>query len=44
MASEVLRSEIDIHSGGEDLRFPHRGNEVSITYLRTWKAVADRTI
>ena len=30
MASEVLGSEIDIHSGGEDLRFPHHDNEVSL--------------
>ncbi len=29
MASEELGSEIDIHSGGEDLRFPHHDNEVS---------------
>ncbi|KAL9092549.1 MAG: hypothetical protein Q9165_004353 [Trypethelium subeluteriae] len=29
MASEVLGSEIDIHSGGEDLRFPHHDNELA---------------
>jgi cysteinyl-tRNA synthetase len=28
MASEVLGSTLDIHSGGEDLKFPHHDNEV----------------
>ncbi|KAL9621813.1 MAG: hypothetical protein Q9160_003786 [Pyrenula sp. 1 TL-2023] len=29
MASTVFGSEIDIHSGGEDLRFPHHDNELA---------------
>jgi len=29
MASEVLGSTLDIHSGGEDLRFPHHDNEIA---------------
>jgi cysteinyl-tRNA synthetase len=29
MASEVLGSKLDIHSGGEDLRFPHHDNEIA---------------
>jgi cysteinyl-tRNA synthetase len=29
MASEVLGKEIDIHTGGEDLRFPHHDNELA---------------
>ena len=33
MASEVLGSALDLHSGGEDLRWPHHDNEVSFTLL-----------
>ncbi|QSL64961.1 hypothetical protein MERGE_002265 [Pneumocystis wakefieldiae] len=29
MASEILGSEIDIHSGGIDLAFPHHDNEIA---------------
>ncbi|KAF2077550.1 hypothetical protein CYY_001168 [Polysphondylium violaceum] len=29
MASDILGSNIDIHSGGEDLKFPHHDNELA---------------
>ena len=29
MASSILGSRMDIHSGGEDLRFPHHDNELA---------------
>jgi cysteinyl-tRNA synthetase len=29
MASSIIGSQIDIHSGGEDLRFPHHTNEIA---------------
>lgn len=29
MASEVLGAGMDIHSGGEDLKFPHHDNELA---------------
>lgn len=29
MANEVLGGRIDIHAGGEDLRFPHHTNELA---------------
>jgi cysteinyl-tRNA synthetase len=29
MASDILGDSIDIHSGGEDLRFPHHDNELA---------------
>ncbi len=29
MASELIGSAIDIHTGGVDLRFPHHENEVA---------------
>lgn len=29
MASDILGESIDIHSGGEDLRFPHHDNELA---------------
>ncbi len=29
MASELIGSAIDIHTGGIDLRFPHHENEVA---------------
>jgi len=29
MASKVLGSNIDIHSGGIDLAFPHHDNEIA---------------
>lgn len=29
MASHVIGSSMDIHSGGEDLRFPHHDNELA---------------
>ena len=32
MASEVLGSSLDLHSGGEDLRWPHHDNEVSLAF------------
>jgi hypothetical protein len=36
MASEVLGAGMDIHSGGEDLKFPHHDNELAqseVSYL-----------
>ncbi len=37
MANEVLGGRIDIHAGGEDLRFPHHTNELAQAeaYLHT---------
>ncbi|EFA76443.1 cysteinyl-tRNA synthetase [Heterostelium album PN500] len=29
MASDILGANIDIHSGGEDLKFPHHDNEIA---------------
>lgn len=29
MASSIIGSRLDIHSGGEDLRFPHHDNELA---------------
>ena len=29
MASELIGSRIDIHTGGVDLRFPHHDNELA---------------
>ena len=29
MAHHVLGDRIDIHTGGEDLRFPHHDNELA---------------
>lgn len=29
MASEVLGTQIDVHSGGVDLMFPHHDNEIA---------------
>ena len=29
MASSIIGSKMDIHSGGEDLRFPHHDNELA---------------
>jgi len=29
MASDVLGSNIDIHTGGVDLKFPHHDNELA---------------
>jgi cysteinyl-tRNA synthetase len=29
MASAVLGQRMDIHTGGEDLRFPHHDNELA---------------
>ena len=29
MASDILGDGIDIHAGGEDLRFPHHDNELA---------------
>jgi cysteinyl-tRNA synthetase len=29
MASEVLGDNMDIHSGGSDLAFPHHDNEIA---------------
>jgi cysteinyl-tRNA synthetase len=29
MASDILGKVIDIHAGGEDLRFPHHDNELA---------------
>jgi len=29
MASELLGDTIDVHSGGEDLKFPHHDNEIA---------------
>jgi cysteinyl-tRNA synthetase len=29
MASEVLGNTLDLHSGGEDLKFPHHDNEIA---------------
>ena len=29
MASRIIGEQLDIHSGGEDLRFPHHDNELA---------------
>jgi cysteinyl-tRNA synthetase len=29
MASDVLGNTLDLHSGGEDLKFPHHDNEIA---------------
>ena len=29
MASEILGYPLDIHMGGEDLKFPHHDNEIA---------------
>lgn len=29
MASSITGSKLDIHSGGEDLKFPHHDNELA---------------
>lgn len=29
MASSIIGSRLDIHTGGEDLRFPHHDNELA---------------
>jgi len=29
MASRIIGQQLDIHSGGEDLRFPHHDNELA---------------
>ena len=29
MASSILGAKMDIHSGGEDLKFPHHDNELA---------------
>jgi len=29
MASDVIGAHVDIHTGGEDLRFPHHDNELA---------------
>ena len=29
MASSIIGSKLDIHSGGEDLKFPHHDNELA---------------
>ena len=29
MASRIIGARLDIHSGGEDLRFPHHDNELA---------------
>ena len=34
MASELIGSAIDIHTGGIDLRFPHHENEVAQARIR----------
>ena len=41
MASEVLGSTLDLHSGGEDLRWPHHDNEVRFTFLSGGKINTD---
>jgi cysteinyl-tRNA synthetase len=33
MASAVLGAKMDIHTGGEDLRFPHHDNELAQVQL-----------
>lgn len=33
-ASNILGDTIDIHSGGEDLRFPHHDNELAQSEVR----------
>lgn len=34
MASAVLGSNIDVHSGGIDLAFPHHDNEIAQSEVR----------
>jgi cysteinyl-tRNA synthetase len=29
MASKIIGAKMDIHSGGEDLKFPHHDNELA---------------
>lgn len=29
MASSIIGAQMDIHSGGEDLKFPHHDNELA---------------
>lgn len=29
MASKIIGSKMDIHTGGEDLKFPHHDNELA---------------
>ena len=29
MASSIMGAKLDIHTGGEDLRFPHHDNELA---------------
>ena len=46
MASELIGSAIDIHTGGIDLRFPHHENEVAqvrmqLVYKVTWHTEDD---
>ena len=37
MAAEVLGENMDIHSGGIDLAFPHHDNELAQSEVRTTK-------
>lgn len=36
MASVILGSELDIHTGGVDLKFPHHDNELAQAEVKTW--------
>lgn len=38
MASAVLKGQIDIHSGGEDLKFPHHDNELAQSEAYYWSS------
>ena len=40
MASEILGDNMDIHSGGIDLAFPHHDNEIAQSEVRTSKPEA----
>lgn len=35
MASVILGSELDIHTGGVDLKFPHHDNELAQAEVKT---------
>jgi cysteinyl-tRNA synthetase len=34
MASAVIGRQMDVHSGGEDLKFPHHDNELAQSEAR----------
>jgi len=40
MASEVLGEQMDIHSGGVDLAFPHHDNELAQSEVRPYEILS----